>query len=240
LLFVREEAPSLAGGVWAGMQAARSGDDGGAGSSDEDPLEAIARQREEERFAAGIHRRRAGTFYIGLALGSGYGWHPEKRLEFYDDAVIAPGWIPSSLMHVLPTIGYQITDSVAVSAEARVQYIPQTGSGDPKPGSPARGAFLLLGRVQYLFGRGNLQGTTSLIAGAGDGFRLTIGPQPQVKPSYLRNDSVRGGPFVAGAGLGVIYHLSPHIGLVADAKLLAGFGDAAVVVDGTGGFNIAF
>jgi hypothetical protein len=240
LLFVREGAASLAGGVWAGMQAARKDDGSEQARADEDPLEAVVRQREEERFAAGIHRRRPGAVFIGASLGSGYGWHPRENLEFYETGTIEPGWIPSGLLHVLPFIGYQLSESWALSAEGRIQYIPQSGSGDRKQGSPAAGAFLLMARLQYFLGRGNLQGTASLLAGAGDGFRLTIGPQTEINPPQLRNDSVRGGPFVLGAGGGLIYHLSPHLGLVADVRALLGLGDQAVVIDGSGGLAIAF
>jgi hypothetical protein len=237
-LFVREGAPSLSGGVWAGMQAARrDGDD--SASQEEDPLEAVARQREEERFAAGIHRRGKGAFFMGVSFGSGYGWHPRGKLEFYEDATIEAGFIPSGLLYVQPFLGYQVTESIAVGAEARLQYIPQTGSGDPKAGAPAAGAALVLGRLQYLFGRGNLQGTVSLLGGVGD-FRLTIGPQTQVKAAYLRNDSVRGGPLVAGGGLGFIYHFSPHLGLVVDGRGLLGGGNLAAVFDLSGGLAIAF
>ncbi len=234
-VLVRAGAASVSAGVWAGMQGARSSREGGLG--DEDPLLAVARQREREREATGIHRRGPGTLFFGLSGGTGYGWHPTERLEFYDEAEIQAGFIPSGLLHLVPSVGYQLSDHVALSLEARVQYIAQTGSGGAKPGSPARGAFLLLGRAQYLLGQGNFQGSMSLLAGAGDGFRLTIGPQSDL---YRRNDSVRGGPLAAGAGLGVLYHLSRHFAIVLDVRGLAGFPTFATVGDLTGGINLSF
>jgi hypothetical protein len=239
-LFVREGAASLSSGVWAGMQAGRGSESDGEASGpvvDEDPLRALVDQRDRERAAERVHRRRAGAFFIGLSAGSGYGWHPKERLEFYDDAEIQPGFIPSGAFHLDPTIGYQISDRVALSLEARAQFIAQQGSGDQKPGAPATGAFLLLARAQYFIGDGNLQGTASLLAGAGDGFRLTIGPQSAV---YRRNDSVRGGPLAVGAGAGVIYHFSRHLGLVLDVRGLVGFPTTALVGDFTGGLTVAF
>jgi hypothetical protein len=240
LLFVRDGVPSLSGGVWAGMQTRSSSDEEGesGGVVDEDPLRALVDARDRERAAERVHRRRKGAVFIGLAVGSGYGWHPKERLEFYDDAEIQEGVIPSGLFHVVPSVGYMIADRLALSLEARAQFISQTGSGDQKEGAPAKGAFLLLARAQYFLGAGNFQGSASLLAGAGDGFRLTIGPQPGTQ--YRRNDSVRGGPLAAGGALGVIYHFSPHLALVVDLRGLAGFPTSALVADLNGGLNVAF
>ena len=235
-------------GLYAGMRGPRRTDsdedaEGGQEREDDDPLKAVARQRQRERESAGIHRRQAEAVFVGLGLGSGYGWHPKGLLEFYDDAVIEPGWIPSGLFHFVPEVGYQFAEQAAVSLQARVQVISQQGSGDQKPGAPASGAFALLGRLQYFLGAGNLQGTLSLYAGGGNGFRLTIGPQPNT--TYRRNDSVRGGPLVAGGGFGAIYHLSSHLGLVVDAKGLYGLGlgstaNRAFVLDGGAGLQVGF
>jgi hypothetical protein len=236
-LFIRDEAPSLSSGVWAGMQARRGGGDETGPVVDEDPLRALVDQRDRERAAEGIHRRRAGAVFFGLSVGSGYGWHPKEKLEFYEDGTIEAGYIPSGTFHLDPTLGYQVSDHFAVSLEARAQFIGQQGSGDQKAGAPATGAFLMLARAQYFIGDGNLQGTASLTAGVGDGFRLTIGPQ---LPTYRRNDSVRGGPFAVGGGLGVIYHVSRHFGLVVDVRGLAGFPNSAMVGDLTGGATVSF
>ncbi|HEY0706665.1 MAG TPA: hypothetical protein VGG33_07710 [Polyangia bacterium] len=235
LLLVSEDAPSLRGGVWAGMQSARRGG-GEAMGTDEDPLAELVREREAERAAAKIHRRKRGLF-LSLGAGTGYGWHPTERLEFYQSAEIAAGWIPSGRFFLAPAVAYQVADHWAVGIEGRLQLIAQQGSGDSMPGSPARGAVLVMGRLQYFIGAGNLQGTASLLAGAGDGFRLTVGPQSDV---FRRNDSVKGGPVVAGGGLGVTYHFSPHLALVLEARGLAGFPTTAFVVDGSGGLAVAF
>jgi hypothetical protein len=203
----------------------------------DDPLKAVAEQREREREAAGLHRRRVGAIFVGLAMGSGYGWHPTEKLEFYDEATIQAGWIPSGLFHLLPEVGYQLSEQLALSLQLRLQIISQQGSGDSKPGAPASGAFALLGRLQYFVGGGNLLGSLSLYAGGGDGFRLTIGPQ---LPAYLRNDSVKGGPLVGGGGVGLIYHFNRHVALVVDGKLLFGAPTTAAVVDAGGGLQVAF
>jgi hypothetical protein len=242
LVLVRDGAPPLGKGLYAGMRGPRREDgeeeEDGEEKEDDDPLKAVARQKAREREAAGIHRRRPGALFLGLSLGSGYGWHPRESLEFYDKSTIEAGWIPSGLFHLLPEVGWQFADRAALSVQARVQVISQQGSGDAKPGAPASGAFALLGRLQYFVGGGNMQGSLSLYAGGGSGFRLTIGPQPGTE--NLRNDSVRGGPLVAGAGFGIIYHFSERFGFVFDAKGLQGWGDQAFVLDGVGGAQVSF
>jgi hypothetical protein len=240
LLLVREEAPPL-GKLYAGITRRRTtdsddGDDADDPPEEDDPLRAVARQRERERQSAGRHVRPAGAIFGGLAAGSGYGWHPSSKLEFYEKSTIEAGWIPSGRFQLLPEIGYQLSEQIGLSLVGRVQFIAQKGSGDQQEGKPASGAFLLLGRAQYFLGAGNLQTSLSLYAGGGDGFRLTIDPIPP----NLRNDSVRGGPLCAGTGVGILYHFNQHLALAADAKLLYGFPTTAAVLDVTTGLQVAF
>jgi hypothetical protein len=239
LLLVREEAPPL-GKLYAGIARRRAADDDRDETDEppeeDDPLRAVARQRERELQSAGRHVRRPGAIFGGLAAGSGYGWHPASRLEFYEKSTIEAGWIPSGRFQLVPEIGYQLSEQVALSLMGRVQFIAQKGSGDQQPGKPASGAFLLLGRLQYFLGAGNLQTALSLFGGGGDGFRLTIDPIPP----NLRNDSVRGGPLCAGAGAGILYHFSEHLALAVDAKALYGFPTAAAVFDATTGLQVSF
>jgi hypothetical protein len=241
LLLVREEAAPL-GKLYAGIARRRTaadddyGDDADDPPPEDDPLRAVARQRERERQMAGRHVRRPGAIFGGLAAGSGYGWHPASKLEFYEKSTIEAGWIPSGRFQMVPEIGYQLNEQLAVSLVGRVQFIAQKGSGDQQPGKPASGAFLVLGRLQYFLGAGNLQTSLSLYGGGGDGFRLTIDPIPP----NLRNDSVRGGPLCAGAGVGILYHFTEHVALAVDAKTLYGFPTTAAVVDGTTGLQFSF
>ncbi len=225
VVLIREGAVAVAQGLFAGVRSRRRP---GAASGEEDPLEAAARAREREIEAAGIRRRQVGSVYVAVGVGSGYGVHRTQRLEFYQDAEIDAGWIPSGLLHLAPEVGYQFSENFAFSVLARLQVISQTGSGDMRVGNPARSAFAVLARPQLLLGRRNLQLNLSAYAGGGDGFRLTVPPQP---PRFRRNDSVRGGPFVAGAGAGALFHLSHHVAVAADLRWLFGVPDFAGVAD---------
>jgi hypothetical protein len=229
VVLIREGASPVATGLFAGVRfRRRPGSAEARAAADEDPLEAAARDRELERAAMGVRRRRDGAVYLGVGVGSGYGFHLEQRLEFYQDAIINRGWIPSGLVHLTPEVGYQFGPHFALSVLARLQIISQSGSGDMRVGNPARGAFALLARPQLLLGRRNLQVNLSGYLGGGDGFRLTIPPQP---PKFRRNDAVRGGPLVGGAGVGLLFHLTPHLALAADARTLVGYPHFATVID---------
>jgi hypothetical protein len=203
--------------------------------ADEDPLKAAEGRRREHELAS-RNRRAPGSFYVGVAGGSGYGWQPGgNRLEFYTDAQISAGALPSGTAQVVPEIGYQIADAFALSLQARFQWIPATGT-DNKRGAPATGALAVLARGEFFIGTGSFQGTVSLYAGGGEGFRLTQEPTGQIK----RNDSVLGGPGVGGAGAGIIFHLSRHFALTVDVRGLAGFPTFAIVGDGNAGVQVAF
>jgi hypothetical protein len=225
VVLIREGATPVTSGWFAGGYRRRRG----ALAQDEDPLLDAALDRERERDSIGLRRRRDGAVYASVGVGWGYGYHGEQRLEFYRDATIQEGWIPSGRLHLTPELGYQFGPQFALSILARLQFISQAGSGDSQLGNPARSAIAVLARPQWLIGRRNAQLNLSGYLGGGDGFRLTV-PPPQ-GTRFRRNDSVRGGPVVGGTGVGVLLHLNPHLALAADGRALVGFPDFALVLD---------
>jgi hypothetical protein len=181
-------------------------------------------------------RRGAGAVFLGIGAGSGVGWQPGgRRLEYYEDATIAASALPSGLLHVVPEIGYQVSDAFAISVQARLQWIQQTPV-NPQGRAPASSAFAVMARAQRFLGEGRVQGTLSAYAGGGDGFRLTF---PETTAT-TRTDTVRGGPFVAGPGVGIIVHLSPYTALTLDTRALVGFPSVAAVGDASVGVQVGF
>jgi hypothetical protein len=231
LMLVREGAPSLSEGTLAGTRVGvrrrRS-----RASDDENPLEAQERERER---SSGVHRRGPRSFWIGLGLGTAYGWHRATRLEFRTDLKVESGLAAAGLLYLAPEVGYQFTSSFGVSIQGRHQFIPEQKSDflDSHEGSPARGAHSVLAKGSYYLGAGNLQLMLSGIFGGGEGFRLVIPPKPTMDPmtTLNRNDTVRGGPFVIGAAATVLYHFSPHAALALELKGLGGFPDSGRVAD---------
>jgi hypothetical protein len=230
LMLIREGAPSLAEGILAGTRVSRRRR--AAAADDENPLEAQERERQR---TVGVHRRSGHSFWLGLGLGSAYGWHRATRLEFRTDLKVEAGLASAGLLYLAPEVGYQFTDSFGVSIQGRHQYIPEQKSDflDEKDGNPAHGAHSVLGKVSYFAGSGNAQLMLSGIIGGGEGFRLVIPPKPTKDPltSLPRSDTVRGGPGIAGASAAFLYHFGPHAALALEVKGLAGFPDAGRVVD---------
>jgi hypothetical protein len=64
--------------------------------------------------------------------------------------------------------------------------------------------------------------------------------RPDPGAQLTRNDSIRGGPVVAGSGVGVLYHLGRSAALVSELRALVGVPRFAVVLDFTAGVQLAF
>lgn len=237
-ILIREGAPPVGR---AGLAVRLKSGDGEL--SDENPLEEVEEEREREEREAGLHRRGPGSWFVGVGVGSGFGWHGERNLEYRKDLRVGAGQSLAGLAHLMPEIGYQISDSFAVVLQGRHQYIPNEGSGDGRVGAPASAAHAVLLRGLYLFGDGNFQAFLSGAVGGGEGFRLVIPPRPtpnDPSTSLLRSDTVRGGPVVVGPGAGIIYHFSKMLALNVEVKGLAGLPDFALVADVGGGLQVAF
>jgi hypothetical protein len=228
LMLIREGAPSVSEGNLAGLPISRRR----RARDEEDPL--VAQERERAR-TVGVHRRGAGSFWLGLGVGSAYGWHRATRLEFRNDLKVEAGPAGAGLLYLAPEVGYQFTDEIGVSIQGRDQIIPEQKSDflDEHEGGPSHGAHSVLGKVSYFAGSGNLQLMLSGIIGGGEGFRLVIPPKPTSDPmtTLPRSDTVRGGPGIAGASATFLYHFSPHATLALDVKGLLGFPDEGRVID---------
>jgi hypothetical protein len=236
LLLLREGAPSTNSAT--ALLRLSQGDQATSTESD-DPLAAVVSEQEREQRAS-VPRRGPGSIWIALTVGSGYGWHPRRTLEFRDQLSVAAGPSPSRLINLNPEVGYQLTDSVAVSLTSRHQFIPEEGTGDATAGSPKRQAHAVLLRGHKYLGDGSLQAALHAAVGGGQGFRLYVPPRPGTTVNLARNDTVRGGPFLVGAGGGLVYHLARAFALTVELRGLAGFPDFAVNADLVAGGQVAF
>jgi hypothetical protein len=191
-------------------------------------------------------------WWIGIGAGSGFGYAKGQGLEAVNRSPdmmfnklageLGPGGAWAGLLHLAPEVGYQISPNVAISLEGRFQYIPQ-------PAQYARyastGAISGLLKVMRYSQQAQIRFFGTGIVGGGEGFRFVVKPvDPAVHPELSKvqdfKDTVRGGPIIAGAGVGMYYEASKRAAIVVEAHGLAGFPIFSFVVDGNLALQINF
>jgi hypothetical protein len=236
LLSIREGAARVGQGTLAAAHFKK--DAPASALKEENPLLEAEREREEAEGESADHRRRPHALFLGAGIGSAYGWHGKRVLEFRTEQAVATGFSPGSLLQVTPELGYQVDERNALALQFRYQYIPESGSGDTKMGSPRHGAWAVLARGYRFLGSGNGQPFVTATAGVGQGFRMVVPPHPDL--GVTRNDTIRGGPIVLGPGAGYLFNFNRHFGWIAEARLLAGVPDFALLVELATGGQVSF
>lgn len=177
--------------------------------------------------------------WVALQGGSAYGWHSDASLEFRTDIEVPSGTASAGTFHVLPEVGYRLNDKWSASLQVRYQKVPNEGDTGGRPGGPAPGAFSALLRALYerpLSQKLNL-GISGYLGG-GEGVRFVMDPIPNKGRSGT--DTVRGGPLLLGAGVGVFYSLTDRLAVSADMRTLLGVPDKALLGEFNLGFRYAF
>jgi hypothetical protein len=206
---------------------------------DDDPLAEARAERDAERsMALRSVQRRAGSVFVGFGAGYGYGAYPTSRLAFRRDLRIHGNVGAAGIVLLTPEVGYQLSDALALGVQLYWQHLGSSGIGDAQAGSPARQSFTALARGSYRSGKARLQWLASAFLGGGQGFHLVVPPLPE--QGLRRNDSVRAGPVVLGPGAGLLFHLMPHVALLAEARLLAGLPTWGTLLDSRLAAEVSF
>jgi hypothetical protein len=181
---------------------------------------------EDEGGAAGAD---SGFWWIGLGLGSGYGYAGKSGPEGYHRYLVPndykPGMAPAPLGQASPEVGYFLTSSLSLSLQGRFQYLPRTSS------KTANGAIAFLARLLYFTNGETVRFYGGPILGGGNGFRLQVRNIDTTITAKPVSDTVRGGPFIFGAGGGIAVGISDSWSLIGELNFLAGAPDFSVVVD---------
>lgn len=164
-------------------------------------------------------------FWVALGVGTGYGYHDAGPLEGRGDARVESGVGITGIGHLLPEVGYQLSDDLALSLAGRIQFTPRTDNDAASPGTAPQWGVTLLARGMYLFPGQRLRPFVVAMVGAGDGFRFRFRPQAGLTSS----DTRRGGPLVFGPGGGLLYPLSPALALTGEVDLLGSGPDFGVI-----------
>jgi hypothetical protein len=180
-------------------------------------------------------------WWIGIGGGTGYGYATGKMeaISMSPDPSFralqgdfAPGLAWAGPGHFAPEVGYQITPDFAVSIEGRFQFIPVPPAYSKYS---AHGANSVLAKFLMFTKQEKLRFFGSAMAGGGEGFRFTLNPTHD-DPKYGTfigdfQDTIRGGPVLAGVGGGMYYEMSKPVSLVLEVNGLAGFPNFSVVAD---------
>ena len=233
---LRRGAPSAGRVALADLRAGSALLTGGA------PVDEALSDRPSRRTSAppGATRRAPGSFFLGLGVGSGMGAHMSRNLEHHLGKKVSTGLAFGGALHVLPEIGLQYDDRLALSLQSRHQYIrPSGGTDTAVMGQPPRSAHALFARLHYeVWGGDRTQLLTTATVGGGSGFRLKIAPSPQA--GLASSDTITGGPLVVGPGFSLFVNFTDQVLLASEIRLLVGFDNLAAVAEGSLGLQYGF
>jgi hypothetical protein len=184
-----------------------------------------------------------GRFYVGVLGGWGIGYATGNG-EVNASNKVNAGLAPASAAQVVPELGYFLRSDWRLSLQIRYQFVsgptslylqkltpPRTGCGSDNICSPATYAAAVLARSSWFFGSDKLRPFFSLAAGGGQIRHVVTFGRPTgggntgcgSSGNAQCVDTVISGPIFAGAGGGVLYAITPVIGLVGEIDALLGF-----------------
>jgi hypothetical protein len=202
---------------------------------DSNPLAALERERWRE------HQGSKGTWLFSLGLGSGFGYAAGQRTEAFGKfgVTFKAGLAPAFLGHAVWEVAYFVGRKTALSIGGRHQWIQGA-----LPGAATGAHSLLLRSLFFTEDEGKVRWYFACAAGWGEGFRLqvtaTVINPIDGKPMGTVKDTVRGGPFVAGIGGGMLYKISRRWRWTVDTQALVGFAHVSAVLDLTTGARWQF
>jgi hypothetical protein len=203
----------------------------GAEAGEEDETEnPLARIEAEKRRERALKRR----FFVGIGVGTGGGYAGGSGVEAYRQYVrgFSPGLAAQGLGHGLPEIGYFVTPDFALALQGRHQVIPRFNQ------YTASGANSVLARALFLFGEGSGRFYAALAAGGGEGVRMVV--EADTSTGGKVKDTVRGGPVLAGGGLGFTYAFGTVVSWMIETGALAGFPTFSAAFDVNTGLRFRF
>jgi hypothetical protein len=236
----------------------------------DDPMCHIRRQAQEDKYEAGLRRRREGAFWFGVGGGAGWGFTPKGPLEWEKYITVSAMTTTAGLFHLLPEVGYMWSDDFALALQARWEYIRkdqatynnrgqiQLASPDPVRGpfgQPSNMGFAVFGRAIWytdVTSSGNLRFSYSGDLGGGY-VRFPVKPKavmiynsdnepigPKLEESIFYTDTRPVGPVLLGASAGFIWHIHRHLAIALDARFLTGLPAWGAVLEGGLSAQLAF
>ncbi|HEX3697792.1 MAG TPA: tetratricopeptide repeat protein [Polyangia bacterium] len=205
-------------------------------------------------------------FYIGLQLGTGFGWTTGNGEVNVDDKINPPGFALAQLGHLAPELGYFIRPNLLLSVQGRLQLVTGTTAldlprnvdqstdagkmeaaklaaacGGDYVCSPANGAIAVMARLTWYFGTLPVRPFAGIAAGGGYIRHVAAFDQQKKCGSNMTQtcvDTVAAGPVLFGPDGGILYNLTKNIGLVLGVNTQLGFGHFTFNVDVNAGMAV--
>jgi hypothetical protein len=192
------------------------------------------------------------TWYIGLGVGSGFGWTTGTGEVYSQDVVHPPGFAAAKLGQITPEVGYFLSPDLILSLQLRFQKVSgatsfyatdTTTCGTSMICAPPSLAISGFARAHFLFHFDDLHPFVSAALGGGAIRHVTSFPSNPKCGSDMKTtcvDSIDSGPIFLGGGGGLIYNLSDTFALTAETNLLLGFTKFTFNVDLNVGVAVEF
>ena len=194
------------------------------------------------------------SWYIGLGVGSGFGWTSGTGEVYSKDVVKPGGFAAASLGQVTPEVGYFLSPDLILSLQLRFQkvsgatsfYAPTgdtTTCGTSMICAPPSLAISGFARAHFLFHFDDLHPFVSAAVGGGSIRHVaTFNSNPKCGSDMKTTcvDTIAAGPIFLGGGGGLIYNLSDAFALTAETNLLLGFTNFTFNVDINIGVAVEF
>jgi hypothetical protein len=211
-------------------------------------MEADASKSEEDDASDGG----VGPHWLfSVGIGSGFGWVSGSG-EVNRDVKLPSGFEPSSVIHLAPEVGYFVRPDLALSLQARFQFISGTtperspsasGCGGDGVCSPSKGASALFAKATWFLGSRGLRPFVNGTIGYGQirhvvtlPGRNDCGADPAQPVACV--DTAAAGPILLGGGGGVMFEVVRHFALTLGANALIGVSNFTAHLDFTGGVAV--
>jgi hypothetical protein len=171
-------------------------------------------------------------WWLGLGFGSGFGYARGDRLQGRPDEQFENGLSWARIGQLSPELGVHLTPRLALSVQGRSQWVGATG----KAGGAAPAANAVLLHLLFFSAPQRLRVYGGPTVGVGE-FHFTLSAENEAGAT---SDTIKGGPFLVGAGLGVAYALAPAFSFIAETGGLLGFSAISGVIDVNVGMQVNF
>jgi hypothetical protein len=231
LMLVREDAETDVAAASVAPPSPQSNTD----DHEENPLDAAPGAVVHRAGAASRSAGASPKWWIGLGVGSGFGYAKgnglENRKDLQPNFDSGIGW--AGLGQASPEVGLHINPSLALAIEGRNQWIPQSGTGSKGYATSANAALL---RLLFFSAPNRLRFYGGPVAGYGT-FRFVFNPDPHDSGT---KDTVKGGLVVLGGGAGLSYGLTHVLALAVETNVLMGYSAFSAVCDLNAGLQVNF